>query len=80
MFPSFVRSPPPPPVRPFSAAGKRKCMGDNLAKMELFIVVSNLLQRFRFRAQEGATLPDVSEATMGVTLVPPHYKMIAEKL
>ena len=55
-------------------------MGDNLAKMELSLVTSQLLQRFRFKAKDIDSLPDMRQATMGVTLVPPIYELIAEKL
>ena len=55
-------------------------MGDNLAKIELSLVTSRLLQRFRFKAKDCDSLPDLNKATMGVTLVPPPYELIAEKL
>ena len=55
-------------------------MGDTLAKAELFLVISTLLQTFRFSADDIDSLPDPNEATMGVTLVPPTYKLRAEKL
>ena len=55
-------------------------MGDTLAKAELFLVISTLLQTFRFSANDIDLLPDPKEATMGVTLVPPTYKLRAEKL
>ena len=61
-------------------SGRRKCMGDTLAKAELFLVISTLLQTFRFSADDIDSLPDPKEATMGVTLVPPTYKLKAEKL
>ncbi|XP_075125363.1 cytochrome P450 2C29-like [Leptodactylus fuscus] len=40
---------------PFSL-GKRSCAGENLAKMELFLFFTTLLQNFTFRAPPGAKL------------------------
>ena len=55
-------------------------MGDTLAKTELFLVISTLLQHYRFSVEDIETLPDPKQATMGVTLVPPTYKLKAERL
>ncbi|KAM4772430.1 cytochrome P450 2K4-like [Rhinophrynus dorsalis] len=53
---------------PFSA-GKRSCVGENLAKMELFLFFTKLLQTFTFQALPGADL-DLTPAH-GFTF-PPH--------
>uniref|UniRef100_A0A8C5RB74 Cytochrome P450 2K1-like n=1 Tax=Laticauda laticaudata TaxID=8630 RepID=A0A8C5RB74_LATLA len=39
---------------PFSA-GQRVCVGENLAKMELFLFFTNLLQRFTFQPPSGTS-------------------------
>ena len=58
-------------------AGKRKCMGDSMAKMELFMVAANLLQRFSFTSDDPLSLPGLDDSQLGVNLTPPPYKLIA---
>uniref|UniRef100_A0A8D0CPJ5 Cytochrome P450, family 2, subfamily U, polypeptide 1 n=1 Tax=Sander lucioperca TaxID=283035 RepID=A0A8D0CPJ5_SANLU len=48
------------------------CMGEQLAKMELFLAVSSLLQAFRFRLPEG-TPPPTLNGRFGLTLAPCPY-------
>ncbi|XP_075057365.1 cytochrome P450 2K1-like [Mixophyes fleayi] len=55
---------------PFSL-GKRSCAGENLAKMELFVFFTTLLQNFTFQAPPGAKL-DLTPG-LGATNAPlPH--------
>ncbi|XP_069584344.1 cytochrome P450 2K6-like isoform X2 [Ranitomeya imitator] len=59
---------------PFSA-GKRSCAGENLAKMELFMFFTKLLQNFTFQAPLGATL-DLNPR-VGFTASPKAHKICA---
>ena len=58
---------------PFSA-GRRVCLGESLAKIELFLVTSRLLHQFKFEPAPEAQLPELS-GIVGVVLVPESYKI-----
>ncbi|XP_077203922.1 cytochrome P450 2J5-like [Paroedura picta] len=61
---------------PFSI-GHRMCLGDNLARTELFLFFSNLLKALTFRFPEG--VKDVNmEPVLGGTLQPHYFKICAE--
>ncbi|XP_049575414.1 cytochrome P450 2U1 [Syngnathus scovelli] len=49
--------------------GRRGCMGEQLAKMELFLMVTGLLQAFTFRLPLG-TPPPLMHGRYGLTLAP----------
>ncbi|KAL3109350.1 hypothetical protein niasHT_015195 [Heterodera trifolii] len=49
---------------PFSI-GKRQCLGESLARMELFLFVANLFKQYKFSA--GAKMPSL-ERKMGATI------------
>ncbi|XP_066293653.1 cytochrome P450 2C30-like [Branchiostoma lanceolatum] len=55
---------------PFSG-GRRGCPGDQLAKMELFLIFTSLLQNFTFKLPEGVTSYS-TEGIYGLTLRPPE--------
>ncbi|XP_064602501.1 cytochrome P450 2C26-like [Liolophura sinensis] len=60
---------------PFSA-GKRVCLGESLARMELFLFLTSMLQRFVFKAPKGMTsLPE--ERLLGLTQSPVPYELRA---
>ncbi|XP_078703606.1 cytochrome P450 2U1-like [Branchiostoma floridae x Branchiostoma belcheri] len=58
---------------PFSG-GRRVCLGEQLARMELFLFFSTLLQSFTFRPPEDAPRP-TTEGVFGITLKPHPFKL-----
>ncbi|XP_050955619.1 cytochrome P450 2F2-like isoform X2 [Labeo rohita] len=58
---------------PFST-GPRVCLGEGLARMELFLVFVTLLRRFQFVWPEDAGEPDYTPV-YGITMTPKPYRM-----
>ena len=71
-----------------AVAGQRACLGESVAKTQLFVTLAGLLQRYEFRSAAGdstaaiaadddidAPLPDISDARLGITLSPPPFKL-----
>ncbi|XP_038556820.1 cytochrome P450 2K1-like isoform X1 [Micropterus salmoides] len=62
---------------PFSA-GRRVCLGLSLARMELFLFFTSLLQRFRFTPPPGVSEDELDlTPVVGFTLSPPAYELCA---
>ena len=58
---------------PFSA-GRRHCLGESLAKTELFLVASRLLHQFKVENPPEKPLPDLS-GEVGVVLMPGAFEV-----
>uniref|UniRef100_A0A3Q4IA69 Cytochrome P450 2J2-like n=1 Tax=Neolamprologus brichardi TaxID=32507 RepID=A0A3Q4IA69_NEOBR len=61
---------------PFSA-GKRVCLGEGLARMELFLFFTSLLQRFSFSVSAPAGEQRSLEFRLGTTCCPKPYLLYA---
>ncbi|XP_068454926.1 cytochrome P450 2K1-like [Clinocottus analis] len=62
---------------PFSA-GRRVCVGESLARMELFIFFASLLQHFRFTPPAGVSEDELDlTPRMGITLQPSPHTLCA---
>ncbi|XP_019619479.1 PREDICTED: cytochrome P450 2D6-like [Branchiostoma belcheri] len=68
----------PESFMPFSG-GRRVCLGEQLARMELFLFFSALLQSFTFRTPEGAPRP-TTDGAFGISLTPHPFKLCAHAI
>ncbi|XP_034540775.1 cytochrome P450 2F2-like [Notolabrus celidotus] len=63
----------PDAFMPFSA-GPRMCLGESLARMELFLIMVTILRKFKLSWPEDAGKPDYTPV-FGITLTPKPYSM-----
>ncbi|CAJ0932160.1 unnamed protein product, partial [Mesorhabditis belari] len=59
-------------MNPFGL-GKRACLGENLARYELFLLFVTILQEFQFERIEGHPLPSLARSP-GMTSVPKEFE------
>ena len=58
--------------------GKRRCIGESLARMENFLIFANLIKHFKFASEDGVEL--VTRPVPGLTNSPQPFKMKIEAI
>ncbi|XP_076817174.1 cytochrome P450 2U1-like [Clavelina lepadiformis] len=67
-------------VIPFSV-GPRHCLGEQLARMELFIFLVSMLQKFEFLPDPDASeLPTINDGANGAVFVAKSYQLVAREI
>lgn len=56
--------------------GPRLCIGEPLARMELFLIFTNLIQKFKFAKVSSVTSDLSKDGTQALTLTPLPYDVI----
>ncbi|XP_004622012.2 cytochrome P450 2C19-like isoform X1 [Sorex araneus] len=57
------------------SAGKRACAGESLARTELFLFLTTILQNFTLKSEVDPEDIDTTPTSNGLTSVPPNYKL-----
>lgn len=55
--------------------GKRVCVGEGLARMELFLLLSAILQHFNLKSLVDPEDIDLRSIAVGFGRIPPRYKL-----
>ncbi|XP_076801696.1 cytochrome P450 2J6-like [Clavelina lepadiformis] len=67
-------------VIPFSV-GPRHCLGEQLARMEIFLFLVSMVQKFEFLPDpEAKELPDIDNGVSALVFVPYPYRLVANEI
>ena len=67
-------------IIPFSV-GPRHCLGEQLARMEVFIFLVGMVQKFEFLPDPNADeLPSIKDGSNGLAFTPKQYSLVAREL
>lgn len=58
----------------FSSLGKRRCIGEHIARSSLFIYFTTFMHAFEMNVPKGVELPDITPLD-GITLQPKPFKV-----
>jgi cytochrome P450 len=58
-------------------SGKRACLGESLAKMELFLFFVTFMQKFIFKVPDGQAPPGIDDDNIGIVRSPKNYELCA---
>lgn len=58
--------------------GKRRCIGEDLGRLQVFMLFTTLMQRCTFRFPDGVTLPISLDGDLGTSWRAKPYRIIAE--
>ena len=65
---------------PFSV-GPRHCLGEQLARMEVFIFLVGMVQKFEFLPDPQADkLPTIDDGSLGLGFFPISYPVVAKEI
>ena len=66
-------------VIPFSL-GPRRCLGEQLAMMEIFFILVSMVQKFQFLPDPDASeLPDIESGTPSILFTPKNFCLVAKE-
>ncbi|XP_076807903.1 cytochrome P450 2U1-like [Clavelina lepadiformis] len=66
-------------VIPFSV-GPRRCVGEHIARMEIFIFLVSMIQKFEILPDPESKIPCLDDGFVGATFVSCPYKLIFQKI
>jgi len=58
-------------------SGKRVCLGESLARAELFLYFTSMMQHFKFRLAPDYPVPDI-KGRFAVTNIPKPFHVLVE--